>query len=148
MFRRHPILTVVTFVYLGVVGWITLSPNTAPAEFNSLVFRALEVFSRFEATQWITYQRLEFLANVAMFVPIGIFFLLLFGRFWWFVSVIAGVALTCAIEFAQRYIPGRVSDVSDLIANSTGTAIGVLFALIVTTPAALRVRRQRQVVAR
>ena len=27
MFRHHPILTVVTFVYLGVVGWITLGPQ-------------------------------------------------------------------------------------------------------------------------
>jgi len=79
-----------------------------------------------------------------MFVPIGIFFLLLFGRFWWFASVLAGVALTCGIEFAQRFIPGRVSDVSDLVANSTGALIGVIFALIVTTPAAIRLRRERQ----
>ena len=145
MFRRHPILTVLTFLYLTVVGFITLSPQTDASGFNSLVFRALAVFARFDATQWITYQRLEFLANVAMFIPIGIFFLLLFGRFWWFASVLAGVALTCGIEFAQRFIPGRVSDVSDLIANSTGTVIGVLFALIVTTPAAIRLRRQRAV---
>ena len=143
MFRRHPILTVITFVYLGVVGWITLSPQTDTTQFNSLVFRALDFFARHGATDWLTYQRLEFLANVAMFIPIGVFFLLLFGRFWWFASVLAGVALTCGIEFAQRFIPGRVSDVSDLIANSTGTVIGVLFALVVTTPAAIRVRRER-----
>jgi len=143
MFRRHPILTVMTFVYLGIVGFITLSPQTDASGFNALVFRVLAVFARFDATQWITYQRLEFLANVAMFVPIGIFFLLLFGRFWWFASVFAGVVLTCTIEFAQRFIPGRVSDVSDLIANSTGTVVGVLFALIVTTPAAIRIRRER-----
>jgi glycopeptide antibiotics resistance protein len=148
MFRRHPILTVITFVYLGVVGWITLSPQTDPTDFNSLVFRFLEFFSRHEVTQWLTYQRLEFLANVAMFVPIGVFFLLLFGRFWWFASVIAGGLLTGAIEFAQRFIPGRVSDVSDLIANTGGAAVGVLLALIITTPAAIRVRRERRAAER
>jgi len=144
MFRRHPILTVITFVYLGVVGWITLSPQTDTTGFNSLVFRFLAFFSRHEATDWLTYQRLEFLANVAMFIPIGVFFLLLFGRFWWFVSVIAGGLLTGAIEFAQRFIPGRVSDVSDLIANTGGAAIGVILALIITTPAAIRVGRERR----
>jgi hypothetical protein len=38
---------------------------------------------------------------VGMFVPIGIFFVLLFGRRMWFASIIGGVLLTLGIEFAQ-----------------------------------------------
>ena len=144
MFRRHPVLAVITFIYLGVVGWVTLGPQPLDSSGNALLFRLLAEFAQHPSTNWITYQRVEFLANVAMFIPIGIFFLLLFGRWWWFASVFAGVMLTCVIEFAQMFIPSRVSDVSDLIANSTGTFVGVLFALIVTTPAALRDRREKR----
>ncbi len=140
MFRRHPLLSIATFAYLGVVGWITLGPQPLDDGRDGLLWRALDVFARYEITDWITYQRVEFAANVAMFVPIGMFFLLLFGRRRWFVSVAAGVALTCSIEFVQRFLPDRVSDVSDIIANSIGTAIGVMFVLIVTTPKARRIR--------
>ncbi len=78
-----------------------------------------------------------------MFVPIGIFFVLLFGRRLWFMSVISGILLTLAIEFAQLFIPGRVSDVRDLVANSLGTMIGVLVALVLTRAKARRLRTQR-----
>lgn len=78
-----------------------------------------------------------------MFVPIGIFFVLLFGRRLWFMSVISGILLTLAIEFAQLFIPGRVSDVRDLVANNLGTMIGVLVALVLTRAKARRLRTQR-----
>jgi glycopeptide antibiotics resistance protein len=102
----------------------------------------LRFFSSHETTRWLTYDRVEFLANVAMFVPIGIFFVLLFGRRLWFVSVISGVMLTVAIEVAQRFIPGRVSDARDLVANSLGTVVGVLVALVLTQAKARRLRTQ------
>ena len=140
MFRRHPIVSLATFAYLGFVAWATLGPQPLDAGNSSLLWRALEVFSRYESTDWITYQRVEFTANIGMFVPIGMFFLLLFGRRMWPLAIIAGVALTCAIEFVQRYLPDRVSDVSDLIANSLGTLVGVIFVLIVTNGKARRLR--------
>lgn len=145
MFRRHPLLSLATFAYLGVVGWVTLGPQPIDDRQDGLLWRALEVFARSELTDWITYQRLEFTANVAMFIPIGMFFLLLFGRRKWFASVLAGIVLTCSIEFVQRFMPDRVSDVSDIIANSAGTVIGVLFVLIVTTPKARRIRAAQRV---
>lgn len=141
MFRRHPILSLATFAYLGVVAWITLGPQPFDSG-EGLLFEALGFFARHDATSWITYQRVEFWANVAMFVPVGMFFLLLFGRRWWFFSVFAGVALTCTIEFVQLFLPDRVSDVSDIIANSSGTAIGVLLALGLTASKARRIRRE------
>ncbi|MET4781971.1 VanZ family protein [Glaciihabitans sp. UYNi722] len=144
MFRRHPFLSLVTVVYLAVVGWITLGPQPVNSGNGAWLWRLLRFFSGHELTSWLTYARVEFLANVAMFIPIGLFFLLLFGRRLWFVGILAGVALTVAIEGAQLFIPGRVSDVRDLIANSLGATIGVLAALIVTAPKARRLRRERE----
>jgi VanZ family protein len=48
--------------------------------------------------------------------------------------------MTGVIETAQRFIPGRVSDVRDLASNSLGGVIGVVVALIVTIPAYRRER--------
>lgn len=143
MFRRHPFLSFTTVAYLGVVGWITLGPQPVNTGNGYWLWRALRFFSSHESTRWLTYDRVEFLANVAMFVPIGIFFVLLFGRRLWFMSVISGVLLTLAIEFAQRFIPGRVSDLRDLVANSFGTVVGVLVALVLTKAKARRLRPQR-----
>lgn len=148
MFRQHPLLSVVTFVYLGVVGFITLGPQPLDEGTDSLVWRLLGFFARFGATDWITYSALEFWANVAMFVPVGLFFLLLLGRRRWWVAVLLGVGLTCVIEFAQMFLPSRVSDPRDILANSVGALAGVVIALIVTWPAAIRRARERRLQAR
>lgn len=141
MFRRHPYLSLTTFSYLGFVAWVTLGPQPVDAGDDALLWRALRFFSRYDLTDWITYHRLEFLANVGMFVPVGMFFLLLFGRRMWFVAVLAGVAMTVTIEFVQIFLPDRVSDVRDIIANSIGTLVGVLFTLAVTASTARRLRQ-------
>ncbi|HEV7955749.1 MAG: VanZ family protein [Microbacteriaceae bacterium] len=143
MFRRHPILSLATFAYLAFVGWVTLGPQPIDDRGDAFLWRLLRFFGRHDLTDWITYQRLEFFANVWMFVPVGMFFLLLFGRRYWWVSVTAGAALTGLIEFVQLFLPDRVSDVSDIIANTIGTIIGVLFALVVTAAKARRLREDR-----
>jgi VanZ family protein len=56
--------------------------------------------------------------------------------------------LTCGIEFAQLFLPGRVSDVRDILSNSVGAGVGVVIALIVTWPAAMRRARERRTQAR
>jgi glycopeptide antibiotics resistance protein len=147
VFRHHPVLSVITFVYLGLVAFITLGPQPLDEGSTSLVWRLLRFFSRFDATSWITYSALEFWSNVAMFVPVGLFFLLLLGRRRWWLAVLLGVLLTCGIEFAQQFIPSRVSDPRDILSNSVGALAGVLIALVVTWPAAVRRARERRVVA-
>jgi glycopeptide antibiotics resistance protein len=141
MFLRHPILGVVTLAYLGLVAWITLGPQPLDEQSSAYLMRIINELSQHRITSWLTYSRVEFLANVAMFVPIGVFFLLLFGRRLWILAVLVGVVLTFGIEFAQLFLPARVPDVRDLVANSAGAVIGVIAALIVTTPAALRDRK-------
>ena len=92
----------------------------------------------------LDYARLEFLANIALFVPIGVFLMLLFGTRLWWLALGACFAMTAFIETAQRSIPGRVPDERDLIANSIGAALGVLLGLLLTMPSALRRRRARR----
>jgi len=138
MFRRHPLLTLATVLYLGAVGLLTLGPQPTGMVRASPVGWLLELFQRHAATAWITYPTVEFAANAVMFLPIGVFFVLLFGRRLWWFAALMGSALSASIEFAQLFIPGRVSDLRDLISNSFGALLGVLLALVLTAPAARR----------
>jgi glycopeptide antibiotics resistance protein len=140
MFLRHPILSVATFAYLGVVGWITLAPQAEQRQ-DGLLWRIALFFDAHAATEWITFNLLEFVANMLLFLPFGVFFVLLFGRGRWWLAILLGIALTVGIEFAQQFIPNRVSDVRDVVSNSIGTVIGTMFALLVTASKARRLRR-------
>jgi glycopeptide antibiotics resistance protein len=142
MFRQHPLLSAVTFAYLGVVGWLTLGPQPDVNVGDGLFWQLLAFFQRHESTAWIDYATLEFSANVAMFAPIGLFLLLLLGRRRWWAAILFGVLLTAGIEFVQQFLPGRVSDPRDVAANSVGAAVGVVVALVVTWPAAVRRARE------
>ena len=141
MFLRHPFLSLVTLVYLGIVGWITLGPQPFDDSSDSMIWRLLGILGRYPATDWIGYNTLEFGGNVAMFLPIGLFFLLLLGRRLWWLAVLFGVGLTCTIEFAQEFIPTRVSDPRDILSNSVGALVGVLIALVLTASKAREIRR-------
>lgn len=141
MFRRHPILTVVTLAYLGVVGVLTLSPMPEYGR-DSLIWRLVKIFEQHSATRWLDFETVEFLANVAMFVPLGLFFVLLLGRGRWWLAILFGLALTISIEFAQQFLPSRVSDPRDLVANSIGATFGVFVALVMTAAKARRLRAQ------
>ena len=74
----------------------------------------------------------------ALFVPVGLFLLLLFGTRLWWVAGAAAIALTSAIELAQRSIPGRVPDERDIAANTLGAIIGIVIGVVLTLPATLR----------
>lgn len=88
---------------------------------------------------------LEVTANVVMFVPLG---LLLpwtrLARSPW-LAVPAGLAFSAAIETTQLALPGRVSTVVDVLANTGGAALG---AAVVVAFRALRARARRADAAR
>jgi len=144
MLHRHPFLSLMTLAYLGFVGWITLTPGSMAPTSGELVLRVLARLQRYEELSWLTFDRAEYLANIALFVPVGLFLLLLFGtRFWW-LALGAAIVLTSAIETAQRSIPGRVPDERDLAANTMGAVVGIAVGVVLTLPATLRrARRER-----
>ena len=143
MLHRHPVLSLLTGGYLAFVAWLTLTPQVDAAGRISVMYRVLDALHRRGYLLSIDEPQLEFLANIALFVPVGMFLLLLFGTRLWWAALTASFALTTFIEIAQRSIPGRVPDQRDLMANGLGAIIGVLVALVLTLPAAVRRHRQR-----
>lgn len=134
--RRSRLLRATTALYLAVVALITLTPQPRPTD-NGLLRSIAEVLARWPATAWIDIDAVEFVANIALFVPLGVLGILLFGRQRWWLVLLAGVVLTGGIEAAQFGIPNRVPDVRDLLANTLGTALGVTLAFL---PRRARVR--------
>ncbi len=141
--HRHPFLSLLTGAYLLFVAWLTLTPQPIGSDQIELVQRVLDELHQRGYVEWLDYTRLEFLANIALFVPVGMFLLLLFGAGGWWVAIIVSFVMTAGIETAQLGIPGRVSDDRDLIANGLGGVVGVLLALLLTLPATLRRRRRK-----
>lgn len=138
MLKRHPIISVATFAYLGVVCWLTLNPaiNSPEGSWLWWLYRSLE---RWGPTSWVTFAGVEFVINVIVFVPVGVLFLLFFGRRLWWVAIVFGVLGSCWIELAQYlWITERTADARDVLSNSIGIAIGVIAALAFTRPARSR----------
>lgn len=144
MFHRHPLLSLVTGAYLVFVAWLTLTPQDRHTDQAAFVVRVLDALHRRGYAESVDYARFEFLANIALFVPVGVFLLLLFGTGGWWLALIASFAMTAGIESLQHEIPGRVPDDRDLVANGTGAAIGVALAVLLTLPATLRRSRRRR----
>lgn len=147
MLHRHPFLSLLTLLYLGFVGLVTLTPGSEQPDYSAWAARVLARLERYPdldpLTSRLSVERVEFLANIGLFVPLGVFLLLLVGTRLWLVALAAGIVLTSMIENIQREIPGRVSDPRDVAANSIGMFIGIAVAVLLTLPATLRRRRER-----
>lgn len=76
------------------------------------------------------YTVLEFVANVALFAPFGALLALAWSRLPWWAASLVGAGLSCVIELVQIALPSRFATVSDVVANTLGTLIGVLLVRI------------------
>lgn len=144
--HRHPFLSLLTLLYAGFVGVVTLTPGSDTPDYSAFAARVLSRLQRYPEldplTSRLSVERVEFLANVGLFVPLGVFLLLLVGTRLWWVALAAGIVLTSMIETVQKEIPGRVSDPRDVAANSIGIFLGIFLAIVLTLPATLRRNRQ------
>lgn len=74
---------------------------------------------------WFTYRLVEFAANIALFVPLGLLTGLLLGRRWFWAGAIIGVLGSGVIEIGQAmFRPARFATLDDVLANSLGAALG------------------------
>lgn len=115
--------------FLVVVGLITLTPGPPDPDGQRDLIRWLAQAHRNGLPQWITFDLIEFSANIVMFLPLGLFGALALpsGRRW--LAMPIGLLLTVGIESAQAAgLPGRYASVSDVVANTSGAILGYLLA--------------------
>jgi glycopeptide antibiotics resistance protein len=96
--------------------------------------------------------RTNFLANIVLFVPFGLFGAGAFrldGRSWASGGRWTGVLLLCSfftsltIESLQMFLPGRTPAMSDVIAQSAGTTVGLVSWLLIGSDLLAWSRRRR-----
>ncbi|MFG6446399.1 VanZ family protein [Microbacterium sp. P07] len=83
---------------------------------------------------WATHSRLEIGANVVFFVPLGLLLSITLDRSRYLVLPI-GLLTTIAIESLQaELLDQRTASITDILANTAGTCVGMLIAALFTRP--------------
>lgn len=116
---------------LAGVLLITLWPVPIDTGYSGAISKLLGVLHRNGIPEWFGYNKLEFSANVAMFVPLGFLVeLLLPTRMWWLALVLCPL-FSVSIELTQGFfLSARFSSATDVLSNSIGAIIGITAAVI------------------
>ncbi|WP_405375393.1 MULTISPECIES: VanZ family protein [unclassified Microbacterium] len=125
------VLAVLTGLYAWAVAWMTLRARPYGSDISSALDKLLAWFAERPATDWITFERVEFGANVAMFVPLGVIAVLWFGVRGWWTAPIIGAVTSGIIETLQAVmLDSRVADLRDIISNTLGSIVGMCLMLL------------------
>lgn len=116
-------------VYLGIVLAATMWPTPLDTGYESAITRVLDILHRHGVPEWFGYNKLEFSANIAMFVPLGFLVALtLPERAWWLVMLLIP-GFSALIEFTQgQFLAARFASGWDVVANTAGGYIGAVVA--------------------
>jgi len=106
--------------------------------FSGWRYQGMDFFEMLEAPFRQTYTAFDAALNLLSYLPFGLLVgLALRARYGVAASVIvallAGVSLSASMEYLQMYLPARISSNMDLLSNSTGTLIGAMLAVSITS---------------
>lgn len=126
------VLRLTLAAYMLALGWIVVAPAQEAGRVTGIVSELASWVAEWSAlSSSQAYPALEFVANVALFVPFGALWMLALPRLRPLAVIGSGLATSALIEVVQLALPSRFSSLSDVIANTLGTAVGVaLVALI------------------
>jgi len=118
--------------FLVGLALLTLTPERIEQTMPNLLDLVLGTAHRL-GWESLDFTRLEILANILVFVPVGVLAFLLLPRRVWPLALLIGPALSAAIEVSQRLaLPHRAATVTDVVANSAGATAGVILAVLLT----------------
>jgi glycopeptide antibiotics resistance protein len=130
--RQHGVLITVFVVYLILLTWIVLWKLAVPS-IGAAAFLPHPI-------KWVPFvasgdagasNPLEVLANVVLFIPFGIYLRLLAPKWrsWKVVGIMVGTSLI--FETTQQVLSIGSFDVSDVISNTAGGAVGLLLLMLI-----------------
>ena len=128
---RLAICGVLLAAYIGFVLAATMWPTPLDQGYAAAIERVLGVLHRHGVPEWFGYNKLEFTANVAMFLPLGFLLALTLPRRVWWLSLILVPVLSGSIEFIQgQFLAQRFASALDVAANTIGGYLGVIIAQV------------------
>ena len=122
---------VLAAAYLVALALIAFWPTPVDRGAHRPITTVLAHLHAHGVPSWFNYGLVEFTANIALFVPVGLLGVILLGSARWWVAVLAGCAASSLIELGQLvFLPSRYATVMDVIANTSGALLGALLALV------------------
>lgn len=130
----------------AVILWATLSPTPLDQGYEGAIDRLLAILHRNGIPEWFGYNKLEFLANVAMFVPFGFLIALALPKRFIWLAFLFVPAFSGAVELVQALaLSARFATIMDVFANSLGGYVGAIVAILIRTAVSAR---DKKVIAR
>lgn len=111
--------------YLLVVALLVFLPTSEARRITGIIGWVADLLATLGASREPSAIALEFIANIALFVPFGVLLSIAAPKLPWWSVIAIGCLTSVGIELIQFAIPSRFPTVSDVIANTAGTAIGV-----------------------
>ncbi len=129
----HKIAVILAVVYFAALVGILFWPSPVDRPIDGALSHVIQWLHAHGLPEWfIGYRKIEFGANILMFIPFGIILTLRLRRPWWWLSVLIAAAVSGAVELAQGiFLPQRIPAWSDIVANTSGALIGALLVLLV-----------------
>ncbi len=114
---------VLTAIYSFMVIWIILFKMSTLSEITYLDHIRNINLIPFHYDVERSYHLSEVLKNVMFFIPLGVYFKML--RFTNAKAILFGMTFSLSLEILQFILAVGATDITDIITNTTGTAIGV-----------------------
>ena len=122
---------------------LTLTPRGFQSRMPQVLDLVLGFAHRTLGWHWLGFTKLELIANVLVFVPIGVLAFLLLRTRPIILALLVGPVLSFGVELVQAtLLPHRVASLVDVAANSLGATAGVVLAWSVAKLARALSRRQ------
>lgn len=130
------ILLIPYLITLGLIVWL---PASEASKATGIVFAFARSVSDLTSLDPITSATVfEFLANIVLFAPLGLLLMIAFSQAETWGVLLIGYSVSATIELVQTVLPSRYPTLSDVLANTLGTAIGCLLARVL-----IRAHRRR-----
>lgn len=121
-------------LYGAVVLLVTLWPTAVDRGLDPYLERVLIALHARGVPHFIDYAFVEFSANILFFVPVGFLLAILLDRRRQWLAIVLGGLLSSGVESAQwLFLPGRVASAVDVLANTSGAALGCGVAVLIRT---------------
>jgi glycopeptide antibiotics resistance protein len=138
--RAVTTVLVIGIPFVAALLVLTISPQPLQDRFPVLLDDVLGFARHTLGWTWLGFTALERIANVLVFIPVGVLAAVLIPLRRWPLALLVGPALSAAIEIVQGLaLSHRSATLSDFALNSLGATIGAAITLGVRA-----LRRPRQ----
>ncbi|MDQ0279299.1 hypothetical protein QO003_003602 [Arthrobacter silviterrae] len=119
----HRIALAAAAIYLVGVAMVVFWPTPVDRPASGELHLVIDWLHVHGLPKFIGYNQVEFTANIAMFLPMGLILSIWFKNGW--VGLVVGSLASCFIELSQYlFLPHRYASGLDVLANTMGAAIG------------------------